>query len=413
HGRSTPGSAGDPRLGLARFVRPSDTGAGAAQILVLNAGSSSLKVGLFEAARLAQEGQGAVDWRPAAGNGPTGHAAALRDLLAPYDRARITAVGHRVVHGGTRYQTSVRIDATVKAAIGELAAVAPLHNPAALEGIAAAEALLPGVPQVAAFDTAFHSTLAPSAYLYGVPYAWYTAWGLRRFGFHGLSHAYCAGRAAELLGRPPAGLRLVICHLGNGCSLAAVAGGRSVDTTMGFTPLDGVMMGTRSGAVDPGLLVHVLVQGFLDVPALDHVLNYESGLKGIAGGSGDMREVLAARAAGDARAGLALDVYTARIRAGIAAMVASLGGLDALVFTAGVGEQAPAVRAEVVGPLAWLGATLDAAANAAGAADCDVAAPASRVRVLVLHTREDLMVAHETRRVLDGGPTAATPAAPA
>ncbi len=397
-------------MGLACVVMPAaKEAAGAAQILVLNAGSSSLKVGLFDAASLAQVGQGAVDWSSGAADDQTDHGVALRDLLAPYDLAPITAVGHRVVHGGTRYQTSVRIDATVKATISDLVALAPLHNPAALAGMAAAAALLPGVPQVAAFDTAFHSTLAPSAYLYGVPYVWYTAWGVRRFGFHGLSHAYCAGRAAELLGRPPADLRLVICHLGNGCSLAAVAAGRSVDTTMGFTPLDGVMMGTRSGAVDPGLLIHLLAHGYLDVPTLDHALNYEAGLKGIAGGSGDVREVLAARAAGDGLARLALDVYTARIRAGIGAMVAALGGLDALVFTAGVGEHAHEMRAEIVQPLAWLGATLDEAANSTVVADGDVAAPASRVRVLVLHTREDLMVARETRRVLADTGSAASP----
>jgi acetate kinase len=374
----------------------------ARQILVVNAGSSSLKLGLFDADGDTQIGESSLEWGHEAAEETADHGSAFRRLLAAYDPARIVAVGHRVVHGGTQYRAAVRIDAAVKAAIGDLARLAPLHNPAALAGIAAAEALLPGVPQVAAFDTAFHSTLPPHAYLYGVPYDWYTRWGIRRFGFHGLSHAYCAARAAELLGRPPADLRLVTCHLGNGCSLAAVAGGRSVATTMGFTPLDGVVMGTRSGAVDPGILLHLLQAGHLDAAALDDALNHESGLKGLAGGSGDMRAVLAARAAGDTRATLALEVYTARIRSAIAEMTAALGGLDALVFTAGVGEHAAPIRAEVATPLAWLGLTLDPAANAAAEADCDIAARESRVRVLVLHTREDLVVARETRRVLAG-----------
>jgi len=375
-------------------------------ILVLNAGSSSLKLGLFDAPAATQLAETSLDWDQDTTSGVTDHATALRHLLTaagtPWAQERVAAVGHRVVHGGTRYQASVRIDAAVKATIEELAALAPLHNPAALAAIAAAEEILPGVPQVAAFDTAFHSTLPPVAYLYAVPYHWYEAWGVRRFGFHGLSHAYCAGRAAELLRRPSAALRLVTCHLGNGCSLAAIVAGRSIATTMGFTPLDGVMMGTRSGAVDPGLLLYLLQHGYLDAAALDGALNHESGLLGISGRSGDMRAILAARADGDARATLAFDLYVARIREGIAALTATLGGLDALVFTAGVGEHAAAVRAAVADPLGWMGIGIDAATNAAAVPDVEITAPGGQVRVLVIHTREDLMVARETRRVLLG-----------
>lgn len=371
------------------------------QILVLNAGSSSLKLGLFDSTATTQIAERSLDWSHDVDAGVTGHAAALRHLLAEFDLARVAAVGHRIVHGGTRYTASVRIDAAVKAAIGELATLAPLHNPAALEALVAAETILPGVPQVAAFDTAFHSQMPPAAYLYPLPYRWYEEWGIRRFGFHGLSHAYCTGRAAALLSRPAAALRLVTCHLGNGCSLAAVAGGHSVATTMGFTPLEGLMMGTRSGSVDPGLLLHLLTHQGLAVEQLDTALNQESGLKGVSGLSSDMRNILAARAAGDVGASRAFDLYTTRIREGIAAMASHLGGLDTLVFTAGVGEHAAEVRAAVTAPLAWLGVWIDANKNAAATPDVDITAAEAPVRVLVIHTREDLMVAAETRRVLD------------
>jgi acetate kinase len=331
--------------------------------------------------------------------------AALRRTDPPLVAAptEIGAVGHRVVHGGETYRQSVRIDAAVQAEITRLAALAPLHNPPALAGIEAAQRALPQVPQVAVFDTAFHATLEPAAYLYPVPYAWYTDWGIRRFGFHGISHAYCAGRAATLLGRPLADLRLVTCHLGNGCSLAAIAGGRSVDTTMGFTPLDGLMMGTRSGSVDPGLLLYIEQQHGLSAKALDDVLNHQSGLLGISGISSDMRALESAAQEGQVRAGLALVMFAARVRAGIAAMAAALGGLDALVFTAGIGEHAVEMRAMICAPLGFMGVTLDPARNTADAIDTDIAPSDATVRVLVLHTQEDRMIARETARVL--GPT--------
>jgi acetate kinase len=292
----------------------------------------------------------------------------------------------------------VLVTPQVKAALAGLAELAPLHNAANLDGVTAAAASLPGVPQVLAFDTAFHATIPPAHHVYALPYAWYSDWGLRRYGFHGLSHAYCAGRAAEMLGSPAA--RLVICHLGNGCSASAVAHGRCVDTSMGFTPLDGLMMGTRSGSVDPGLLLHVLRHRGLSADDLDRVLNREAGLLGVSGVSADMRQLLAAARDGNPRARLALDVYAHRVRQTVGAMTATLGGIDALVFTAGVGENAAEVRAQVCTGLEALGLELDASANAHTRPDADVARAGSRGRILLIATREDLMILRETRRVL-------------
>ena len=377
---------------------------GKREILVLNAGSSSLKLGLFDWETEAQLADKGVDWSHGHEGGVSTHGDALRFLLQEYDLRAVAAVGHRVVHGGTRYQQAVRIDADVKAAIGELVKLAPLHNPAALQGIEAVEDLLPGVPQVAAFDTAFHSTMPPTGYLYAVPWQWTAEWGIRRFGFHGLSHAYCSGRALEMLGRPAQGSRIVTCHLGNGCSLAAVQDGRSIATTMGFTPLEGLMMGTRSGSVDPGLLIHLLAHNYVDVSGLDQALNHESGLKGVSGLSGDMRDIQAAVGRGEARAQQAFALYNARIREGVAAMVAAMNGVDALVFTAGVGEHSVEVRTAVAGVLGWMGVALDEAANAAAQPDTDIATADSRVRLLVIHTREELVVARDTRQVLQAAP---------
>jgi acetate kinase len=256
------------------------------------------------------------------------------------------------------------------------------------------------VPQVAVFDTAFHATIPPANAHYALPYQWYSDWGIRRYGFHGISHAYSAGRAAELLNRPPEALRLVTCHLGNGCSITAIQQGRSVQTTMGFTPLEGVMMGTRSGSVDPGALLYILRQKGLSPEELEHQLQEESGLKGISGLSGDVRMLLEAADQGNERAQLALDMYTARIREAIGAMTAVLGGLDALIFTAGVGEHAALIRQQVCAPLGYLGITLDENRNEHCQPDADISAPASRVRILVIQAREDLLVARETRRLV-------------
>jgi acetate kinase len=393
------------------------------KVLVLNTGSSTLKYSLFESAGERLLGDGLADWsrQPArltvrrpdradvASELALGrHGDAVGRVLEELTRgdppllgslSEIAAVGHRIVHGGSRYTQSVRVTPQVKAAIGELAELAPLHNPANLDAINAAEAALPGVPQVAAFDTAFHATLPPAAHLYAVPYAWYTDWGARRYGFHGLSHAYCATRAAQVLNRPSAG-RLVVCHLGNGCSVSAVKDGRCADTSMGFTPLEGLMMGTRSGSVDPGLLLYLLRQRGLSADDLDRVLNKESGLLGVSGVSGDMRQVLAAVKAGNERATLALAVYAHRVRQTIGAMSATLGGLDTLVFTAGVGENAAEVRQLVCAGLEGLGVELDAAANATHRPDADVAKPGSHARVLLIATREDLVIVRDTVRVL-------------
>lgn len=391
------------------------------KVLVLNAGSSTVKFSLVESDGEAALVEGQADWatRPARltvqrpGRPPAraelpaeGHRDSARHLLEKLAREEadlfsgLSAVGHRVVHGGPDYSAGVRVDADVKRRIAELAELAPLHNPVALEVIEVAEAAWPRVPQVACFDTAFHATLPPAARTYPIPRAWTRDWGLRRYGFHGLSHAYCAGRAADLLKRHDDGLRLVVCHLGNGCSVTAVKGGKSVDTSMGFTPLEGLMMGTRSGSVDPGLLLYVLRTKVVTPDALDRVLNNGSGLLGVSGVSADMRQVLKSAAAGDTDAGLALNVYTHRLRQTVGGMAATLGGVDALVFTAGVGENSSAVRAAACEGLDCIGLRLDAAANAACRPDADVATADSPGRILVIATREDVTIVREAVRVV-------------
>ena len=306
----------------------------------------------------------------------------------------IDAVGHRVVHGGPHFEEPVAVTPEVRTAIGDVSALAPLHIPAALEGMEIIESILGPVPQVAVFDTGFHRTLPPAAAIYPGPYEWFEN-GIRRYGFHGINHQYCAGRAAQLLGKDPASLKLVTCHLGNGCSLAAINGGRCVDTTMGFTPLDGLMMGTRSGSVDPGILTFLLRQHQLDGEQIDHMLNRESGLLGISGISSDMREILAAIQRGHERAQLAFDIFEHRLQSAIGGMVAVLGGIDALVFTAGVGENSPDVRAAACSTLGFLGLKLDSELNARPSLDADISTADSRVRVLVIRAEEDWAIAAE------------------
>jgi len=314
----------------------------------------------------------------------------------------IDSVGHRIVHGGDRLSESTKITPEVRRTLEELGELAPLHNAVEVSGIDAVSRLLgPRVPQVAVFDTAFHRTLPPPAFAYPLPHDWLTR-GLRRFGFHGISHQYLSRRAAFLLGRSGDSLRLVTCHLGSGCSLAAIAGGRSVDTTMGFTPIEGLMMATRSGSVDPGLLLHVLRRGEVSLAELDLVLNRRSGLLGLSGLSGDMREVLLAIERGDERARLAFEVYVHRIRGGIGALMASLGGLDALVFSGGVGENAPKVREAVCAPLACFGLILDGKKNGSPREDEDVATATSGARILVVRTEEEWEIASECHRLLSG-----------
>jgi acetate kinase len=313
--------------------------------------------------------------------------------------AEIHAIGHRVVHGGLEFRESVRITPDVMAAIERLAPLAPAHNPAALEGMAVADRLFGAtVPQFAVFDTAFQRNLPDAAAVYPRPYSW-AEQGLRRFGFHGINHQYVAGRTARLLGRNLPGLRLISCHLGNGCSLAAIRGGGSVDTTMGFTPLEGLMMGSRSGSLDPGLLLYLQREKGLSAPDLDRILNHESGLLGISGVSADLREVSRAIDAGSDRARLALDIYVHRLRAGIGAMFAALGGADALIFTAGVGQHSAAVRAAACETFAFAGVTLDPALNEDVTADADIVAADSAVRVLVIRAQEDWAIALECARL--------------
>ncbi|MFN8593957.1 MAG: acetate/propionate family kinase [Thermomicrobiales bacterium] len=313
----------------------------------------------------------------------------------------VICIGHRVVHGGPSLTGPVFIDDAIRSDIAAVAELAPQHNTPALAVLDTVEEILPDTPQVAVFDTAFHASIPEAAFLYGLPYAWYERYGVRRFGFHGISHEYCAGRAGDLLGADGTNLRLVNCHLGNGCSLAAIRGGTSTATTMGFTPLDGLVMGTRPGSVDPGILTWLLKTGRIDLDALEQTLQQDSGLRGLSGRSGDMREIEALRAAGDVGAIRAFDVFVFRLVEEIAAMAASLGGLDALSFTAGIGENSSLVRAAVCARLGWIGVRIDEERNAAVAADTEIGATDSTVRVLVIRTREALAIARECQRLLD------------
>lgn len=394
----------------------------AVRVLLLNAGSSSLKCTLMESAG-GVLARGSADWAGPVTRyerqGPgvervseeaafRGHGDAVRrflgDLGVSPSPARmagelgLAGVGHRIVHGG-EFSAAVRITPTVRSRIAALAELAPLHNPPGLEALAAAESLLPEVPHVAVFDTAFHSTLPTVARTYPLPHEWTHDWGIRRFGFHGLSHAYCTTRASQMLERPVNDLRLVVCHLGHGCSATAVFNGRSVDTTMGFTPLDGLMMATRSGAIDPGILTHVQLEHGLGAKEVEDALNRHSGLLAVSGVSADMREVLSAAKKGNDRARLAVDVYAHRVRQAIGALTVTLGGVDALVFTAGVGENSSEVRAATCRGLECLGLELDTDANAGCRPDADVARRGARARILVVTTREDLAMLSEVLRV--------------
>jgi acetate kinase len=360
------------------------------QILVVNAGSSSLKLRLLsrDDRLLASEDVDAPGGRADPGQ--------LTDAVRAWGGA--DAVGHRVVHGGERFADPVRIDDEVVRALRELSDLAPLHQPKSLAALDAVDALLPDVPAVACFDTAFHATMPDAASTYALPASWRERWRLRRYGFHGLSHAYASRRAAEMLGVDR--LRVVTCHLGAGASLTAVRDGRSVDTTMGFTPLEGLVMATRSGSVDPGMVLWLMEHAGLSEAELARVLEHESGLLGLAG-SADMREVLRRRDDGDGVAGLALEVYVHRLRGGIASMAAALGGLDALVFTGGVGERSAPIREEACAGLDFLGVALDPDANrAAGGGDSDLTAHGATGRVLLIEAREDREIARQVRVVL-------------
>lgn len=312
----------------------------------------------------------------------------------------ITAVGHRVVHGGEKFARSVVIDEQVMAALRECSELAPLHNPANIIGIEACQALLPGVPQVAVFDTAFHQTMPKQAYIYGLPYEFYEKYGIRRYGFHGTSHKYVARRAARLLGRPLAELKLVTCHLGNGSSITAVKGGVSVDTSLGFGTISGTIMGTRCGDIDPAVIPFLMEKENLTPGEMNDILYKKSGLLGLSGVSSDARDIEAAAAAGNERAQLALEVLAYLTRKYIGAYAAAMGGLDAIVFTAGIGENSELIRRMICTGLEFLGAELDEEKNRVRGKEADVATSASKVRILVIPTNEELMIAQETAELL-------------
>ncbi|SHF54604.1 acetate kinase [Jatrophihabitans endophyticus] len=367
-------------------------------VLVVNAGSSSLKLRLLDDSDAVV---GTADLAAGADGFDTG---ALADAIAGWPVPDV--VGHRVVHGGTRFSGAVRITAEVERALHDLTALAPLHQPKSLAGLAAVRERLPDVPAVACFDTAFHSGMPAAATTYAVPAQWRERYGVRRFGFHGLSHAYASRRAAELVGAQPGdGLRVVSCHLGAGASVCAVRDGRSVDTTMGFTPLEGLAMATRSGTVDPGLVLWLAEHERIPPRELTDALEHRSGMLALAG-TADMREVEQRADAGDERAVLARDVYVHRLVGAVGAMAAAAGGLDVLVFTGGIGEHSPGIRRLAAQRLRWSGITLDDAANDAVAGDADISAsadgPGATVRTVVVAAREDVQIAAEVRALLAG-----------
>jgi len=361
-------------------------------VLVVNAGSSSIKLSIVGPGGEVAAREDLAGWEDPG---------ARRTLAGLLDRVTdIGAVGHRVVHGGTDYRAPVLVTEEVEDALLALAPLAPLHQPRAVQGMRVLREIRPDLPQIACFDTAFHGSIPEAAYTYALPAAWRARFGIRRFGFHGLSHAYESRRAAELVGR--AGddtIRVVTCHLGAGSSLCSSAGGLSVDTTMGWTPVEGLVMATRSGSIDPGAVIALVRELVPDV--VERGLDREAGLAGLSGvPDGDLRAVLAAREAGDADARLAFEVYLHRLRRELGSMLAVLGGADVLVFTGGVGEHAPEVRRAACAPLAFAGVTLDAAANAALNGEGEIGAPASSVRIFVVTAREDAEIARQTRIVL-------------
>ena len=364
------------------------------RVLVVNAGSSSLKLSLLdEHDHLHHAAE--VPLRP----GFVDEAA----LRAEFERAgHVDAVGHRIVQGGSDLVDPTLIDAVVLRELYALVDLAPLHQPAALHALELVGRLLPDVPQVGCFDTAFHASIPAAAATYALPLEWRTRWNLRRFGFHGLSHAYASTRAAELSGQTAESMRIVTCHLGAGASLAAVAEGKSVDTTMGFTPLEGLVMATRSGSVDPGLMLWLIDHAGVPSSELEDVLEHRSGLLGLTG-SAQMEAVLAAEQSGDARAQLGVAVYLHRLRAGIAAMASAMDGLDALVFTGGVGENAPSIRSRAADGLGFLAVAIDPDRNAAAKLDAEIGSADARVRVFAIRAREDIEIARGVRRALGDG----------
>jgi acetate kinase len=367
------------------------------EIFVVNSGSSSIKYQLLDVESERVTLNGIVERIGEAGSEAPDHESGMRQVLGKLGSGHnITAVGHRVVHGGSLFDRAVLITPQVEKQIDDLSALAPLHNPANLLGIRAAQAALPGVPQVAVFDTAFHQTLPPAAYTYAIDAKLAKRHGVRRYGFHGTSHKYVSEQAAQFLNRPLGELKTIVLHLGNGASVAAIDGGVSVETSMGMTPLEGLVMGTRSGDIDAAVLIHLHRQAGLDFDELNTLLNQKSGLLGLTG-NGDMRDVQEAASGGDQEAEAALAVYRHRVRRYLGAYVAHLGGLDALVFTAGVGENNSLLRRRTLAGLEFLGISVDRDRNELQSTDARYISPVgSPVAVLVIPTNEELEIARQT-----------------
>ncbi|MGI1659166.1 MAG: acetate/propionate family kinase [Desulfitobacterium sp.] len=398
------------------------------KVLVINCGSSSLKYQLLDMDTKTPIAKGLVEriglpgavltHRPASGEKEIitaeipNHTVAIQLVLDALVNPEygvlksldeIGAVGHRVVHGGEKFASSVLIDDEVMQAIEECIELAPLHNPPNIAGIEACQKLMPGVPQVAVFDTAFHQTMPPHAYLYGLPYELYEKYKIRKYGFHGTSHKYVSQRAAELLGRPIEGLKLISCHLGNGSSLTAIKDGKSIETSMGFTPLEGLMMGTRSGDLDPSIVSFIQQKENLSSDEVNEFLNKKSGVLGLSGVSSDFRDIEQARDQGNYRAGLALQVFAHDVKKYIGSYAAVLDGADAIIFTAGLGENSAEMRATVVDGLDYLGATLDPEKNKTRGQELDISMPEATCRVLVIPTNEELMIALDTLDIVSEG----------
>ena len=389
-------------------------------VLVINCGSSSLKFQLInsESEAVLAKGlcerigiDGRLTYQPAGGEKnvsekamPT-HTEAIQfviDALTDADTGvvksldEIGAVGHRVVHGGEKFAKSVVVTPEVKAAIEECNDLAPLHNPANLIGIEACESLMPGTPQVVVFDTAFHQTMPEKAYMYGLPYEYYEKYKVRRYGFHGTSHSFVSKRVAEIVGKPYNATKTIVCHLGNGASVSAVLNGESVDTSMGLTPLEGLVMGTRSGDIDPAIMEFIAKKENLDIAGIMNVLNKKSGVEGVSGVSSDFRDLEAAAKAGNKRAELAIDVFAYRVAKYVGAYTAAMNGVDNIVFTAGIGENCALVRTKVCSYLGYLGITIDEEANGKRGEEIVISTPDSKVKVLVVPTNEELAIARET-----------------
>ncbi|GAK52350.1 acetate kinase [Candidatus Moduliflexus flocculans] len=391
------------------------------KVLVLNCGSSSVKYQLFDMRDESVLAKGLVERIGMSDailtHRPTGkekirsvqpileHTTAIKVVVNALmhhehgvikDIAEIDAIGHRVVHGGEKFTQSAIVDNSVKEAIEEYFDLAPLHNPAHLKGILAAEDAIPGAPQVVVFDTSFHSTIPKYAYLYGLPYTLYQKYRIRRYGFHGTSHKYVSHRAAELLGRPYDDVKIITCHLGNGASIAAIDHGKCVDTSMGFTPLEGLIMGTRCGDIDPAIIPFIMAKEEISLVELDSMLNKHSGILGVTGLSSDMRDLEDATEKGDERAKLAMEMYTYRIRKYIGAYAAAMNGVDAIVFTAGIGERGPMQREMICPHLSYLGVEFDPVANDFKGEERDITKPTSKVKVFVIPTDEELVIARDT-----------------